>query len=205
MDGKVKWAEVLRSARDGRSLSQRELARLAGVPQPTIAEIESARREPSLSLVSRIVEAVGFELHIGLRPASRYSAVSVAQRIGRVIEGENASQTLEQSEDEVLRILLSFRDAIAKAELPEFQAYVSDPPNLVGVPHWDAFLAAAVEDQCASRRLPPPKWVASPQRFVKPFWYLSANSLLHDWEFETAPAAFIRHGVLAAKDELTSV
>ena len=205
MDGKLKWAEVLRSARGDRNLSQRELARLAGVPQPTVAEIESGRREPSLSLVSRIVESVGFELHIELRPASRYSAVSVALRISHVIEGESASQTLDQLDDEVLRILLSFRDAMAKAELPEFQAYVSDPPILVGAAHWDAFLAAAVEDQCASRRLPPPKWVALPQRFVKPFWYLSSNSLLHDWELETAPAAFVRHGVLAAQDELTSV
>jgi len=51
----------------------------------------------------------------------------------------------------------------------------------------------------------PPRWVNDPARFVKPFWHLSENRSLHEWEFTTAPASFIRHGVIASVDELASV
>jgi transcriptional regulator with XRE-family HTH domain len=162
MDGKLKWAEVLRTARVDRGFTQRELARFAGVPQPTIAEIESGRREPSLSLVSGILESAGFEVHIQLRPMPRYSAVHVAQRISRIFGREASTQDLDQMEDEAFRIVLSFRDAIAKVDLTEFQSLVGDPPKLVGELRWDAFLAAVVEDECSSRHVSPPKWVDSP-------------------------------------------
>ncbi len=50
-----------------------------------------------------------------------------------------------------------------------------------------------------------PRWTNDRRRFAKPFWYLSENPALHQWELATAPAAFVRHGVLAAADELESV
>lgn len=205
MDGRAKWAEILRRARAERSLTQRELARAAGVPQPTIAEIESGRREPSLSLVSKILESVGLEVRIDLNAVDRYSAVSVAHRARVVIhESQNVGDTI-QLDDQLLRIMLSFRDALRKVNRSELHRLTSEPPSLIGDPRWDAFLAAIVEDECASRQTSSPRWVDTPMRVLKPFWYLSANPRLHDWEFETAPAAFVRHGILAAADELESV
>ena len=47
--------ELLRRTRAERRLSQRELARLAGVTQSTISDIESGKRQPSLPLLGRIV------------------------------------------------------------------------------------------------------------------------------------------------------
>ena len=66
-------------------------------------------------------------------------------------------------------------------------------------------LKRLVEDECARKDVLPPRWTEDRRRFVKPFWYLSENPALHQWELETAPAAFVRHGVLAAADELESV
>lgn len=202
MDGKQKAAGILRSLRRSMGLTQRDLARLADVPQPTIAAIESALREPSLSLLSSIVESTGFSLHVTLTPLARLGVVSTARQLSEVLQEVRDSG---QSEDSALRISLSFRDAIRRASDSELGELIGDPPNLVGDLRWDAFLAATVEDECARRIAPTPRWVNDPARFVKPFWHLSENPSLHQWEFETAPAAFVRHGVLVAAEELASV
>jgi hypothetical protein len=38
-----------------------------------------------------------------------------------------------------------------------------------------------------------------------PYRFLTLAAELHDWELVTAPASFVRHGVLAAEGELASV
>jgi transcriptional regulator with XRE-family HTH domain len=202
MDGKQKSAEILRSLRRLKGLTQRDLARVAHVPQPTIAAIESAQREPSLSLLSSIVESTGLSLHVTLAPLARLSAVNIARRLSEVLHEEGNSRNLD---DSALRISLSFRDAIRSADDDSLRSLIVDPPNLVGDSRWDAFLAAAVEEECARRNIPTPRWVNDSGRFVKPFWHLSENPKLHHWEFATAPAAFVRHGVLVAAEELASV
>lgn len=55
-------AELVRSARSRRRFSQRELARLANVPQSTVANIESGRRQPSVAMLERLLAAAGFRL-----------------------------------------------------------------------------------------------------------------------------------------------
>ena len=202
MDGKQKAAEILRALRSRHQLTQRDLARLAGVPQPTISAIESGLREPSLSLLSSMVESVGESLQIVVLPAEQSSAVETARKM-RVIVSNGLDAKVR--EDAILRRALSFRDAIRSQSEERFRALVLDPPSLMGDRRWDAFLAACVEEECARRDLAPPRWVNDPRRFVKPFWFLSENPALHQWEFETAPAAFVRHGILAAAEELTSV
>ncbi len=47
-------------------MSQRELARAAGVPQSTVASLESGRRQPSFAMVERLLDAAGFRLDLGL-------------------------------------------------------------------------------------------------------------------------------------------
>jgi transcriptional regulator with XRE-family HTH domain len=47
-------------------MSQRQLAEASGVPQSTIARIESGARQPSLPLLARILAAVDLEPRITL-------------------------------------------------------------------------------------------------------------------------------------------
>jgi transcriptional regulator with XRE-family HTH domain len=202
MDGKQKAAELLRTLRRSLDLTQRDLARLARVPQPTIAAIESAQREPSLSLLSRIVESTGVGIHLDLGPLERFGAINTARNVERALSDEYGPERIR---DSALRLILGFRDVIRRASASELQRLIEEPPSLTGSPQWDAFLAAVVEEECARRNEAPPRWVNGPSRFLKPFWYLSNNPSLHDWEFTTAPAALLRHGVVAAADELASV
>ena len=55
-------AELVRSARERRGLSQRALAERAGVEQSTIARIELGEADPAYSTVVRLLDAAGFRL-----------------------------------------------------------------------------------------------------------------------------------------------
>lgn|SRR5574337_999963 len=59
---------LLKVARSQFGVSQRQLAELAGVPQSTIARIESGTRQPSLPVLARILAAVDLEIRINLAP-----------------------------------------------------------------------------------------------------------------------------------------
>ncbi len=53
---------LAREARKRAGLTQAELGHRAGVPQSTIARIESGARTPSTDMVERLVRAAGFEV-----------------------------------------------------------------------------------------------------------------------------------------------
>lgn len=59
---------LVRIARAQAGLSQRDLAQAAGIPQSTIARIESGSRQPSLPVLARILAAVDLELRVTLEP-----------------------------------------------------------------------------------------------------------------------------------------
>jgi uncharacterized protein len=59
-------AQLVSAARGRRGMSQRELARAAGVPQSTVATIESGQRQPSVAMLERLLGAAGFHLETRL-------------------------------------------------------------------------------------------------------------------------------------------
>jgi transcriptional regulator with XRE-family HTH domain len=206
MDGKSVASKQVRDIRRRAGLSQRALAARAGVPQPTIAEIEAGRREPSITLLSRLAEAADYQLKLELEPLLPRSAVATANRVRNRLVGTEAEEwSPGQREDAALRTVIDFKDALSSSTVSDFTRLVDAPPSLTGDTRWDAFIAALVEDEAATRDVAPPRWVNEKTRFTRPFWYLSENRALHAWELATAPGAFVRHGVLAAKEELESV
>jgi transcriptional regulator with XRE-family HTH domain len=61
---------LIREARRRGGLSQRELARRAGVSQPVVAAYETARRQPTFPTLLRLLDAAGCELDLAVRPAA---------------------------------------------------------------------------------------------------------------------------------------
>jgi predicted nucleotidyltransferase/DNA-binding XRE family transcriptional regulator len=70
-------AELVRSARQRRGLSQRALAERAQVPQSTVAKIETGKQQPSVAMLERLVAAAGFTLDVRLKNARRPSELLV--------------------------------------------------------------------------------------------------------------------------------
>lgn len=201
-------SETLKEVRRCRGLSQRALARLADVPQSTISEIEAGLRQPTLPLLGRILDRIGRPIELRLVTNERFSATSVARRAAHALAGHLPDEVRDSNparEDAAFRAILDLRDALLRTEPEQALALVADRPGSTGDRRFDALLAAVVEDACARLGAPPPSWTQEAERFVKPFWYLSEVDGLHWWEFSTAPGAFVRHGVLAAEEELQSV
>ncbi|MYN66290.1 MAG: helix-turn-helix transcriptional regulator [Acidobacteria bacterium] len=64
--GQVILRNLVRESRRRAGLTQAELGHRAGVPQSTIARIESGARTPSTDMVERLVRATGFEVRARL-------------------------------------------------------------------------------------------------------------------------------------------
>jgi transcriptional regulator with XRE-family HTH domain len=79
---------LLRLARMRSGLSQRQLAEAAGVPQSTVARIETYRQQPTLPLMARLFAAAGLELRTRLEDYddhddvldARWANMTAAQR-----------------------------------------------------------------------------------------------------------------------------
>ena len=61
-------AELIRTVRRRRGLTQAALARAAGTSQPVISAYEAGRRDPTHGTLRRIVAAAGEELALSARP-----------------------------------------------------------------------------------------------------------------------------------------
>lgn len=70
---------MLRNARRTAGLSQRGLAVRAGVPQPTIARIESHAVVPRVDTLDRLLSACGFGLERVRRPGAGIDRTSIRE------------------------------------------------------------------------------------------------------------------------------
>lgn len=77
--------ELLKDAREGAGLSQRELAHRAGTSQAMVARIERGQQSPSLATLERLVRACGRELRVdapgGERPPSQRDPSASGSRL----------------------------------------------------------------------------------------------------------------------------
>lgn len=194
---------LLREARHRRGLTQRELARRAQVPQAAISAIEAGKRSPTFDLLERVVRDGRLPLEVRLVDEPPYSAAAFARELRERLSDERCS--VARREDGALRTIIDLRDSLLSVSAEELHSLTVDRPVLVGDGRWDAFLAGVVEEVSCLRRAAPPSWTQEPQRFTKPFWYLSESPYFREHAQRDAPAALVRHGVLVAADGLASV
>lgn len=202
MDGRGHLAQLLKDLRGNLGITQRELAGVAGVPQPTIAQIEAAQREPSLTLFSKIVESVGFDLEIVVRATPSSSLVAVARRIARNFRQAN---DVGRARDTALREILDIRTTLQRVAELDFERLTEVTPTTTGYPEWDAILAAVVEEIASDRGYTVPKWCEDEDRFIPGEWHLTENQLLFEEEQATTPIAYRRRGLSISLQALASV
>jgi transcriptional regulator with XRE-family HTH domain len=98
-------ARLLRAARAHAGLTQRALAARSGVPQPTIAAIESGAQDPRFRTLERLVQASGQELDllaaagVGVDPTQFQTTLrlSPAARLRRATQGARALRSLRSA------------------------------------------------------------------------------------------------------------
>jgi predicted transcriptional regulator len=89
-------ARLLWGARRAAGLSQRALAHRSKVPQPTIAAIESGRRDPRFETLLSLIESCGQEMTVLPRPGEGIDRTQIRQMLRLTPEqrlrnaGENA-------------------------------------------------------------------------------------------------------------------
>lgn len=184
-------SEVLRRARREAGLTQDELAVLAGTSQSAIAAYETGAREPSWSVLERIVRASGhlLDLEIRLDPAV-FRLVDLAAELVETADGAIR-----------LRLVFEFLRGAAEDDQP-VRLLVAAEPQSTGDARFDALLAAIAEDLCVHAGIRPPGWVHDGSRFLNGVWWVSdlpsarAAALVH------TPASYRRRGIMIDRHDL---
>jgi transcriptional regulator with XRE-family HTH domain/predicted RNase H-like HicB family nuclease len=97
VDPKLAVKLELRWMRDDLGLTQAELARLAGVSQPAIAQLESPDSNPTIDAVNRVARAMGRQ--IDLHPTSAERVKDYARQLRKLAPGQERVRVLESMRD----------------------------------------------------------------------------------------------------------
>ena len=138
-------AQALKSAREGKSLSQRALARLAGIPQSHISNIESGAVDLRLSSLIEIARAL--DLEVALVPRATLVAVQSIMRGSRKVAPAGARSA--SSGRELRKLQGALDDALSKhptvKELASLQSSVRDLQRLEAMQVPAAVLRETIE------------------------------------------------------------
>lgn len=185
-------ADMLRRSRHAAGLTQVELAALAGTSQSAIAAYESGARQPTLPVLTRMINATGYVFRATVELAPELLRLTDVAREIRAARGDVQRQ---------LRLVFEFLRAADQDGHP-LVLLVAAEPELTGDPRFDALLAATAEDLCVDAGIAPPSWVQEPSRFLDGAWWVSdlpsgrAQALVH------APASYRRRGIMIDRHDL---
>jgi len=185
--------KALKNARGRKNISQRDLARLAGVSFRTIQLVESQKHNATLATLQNVAKALG------------YPAESVAHRIESLFSQPVdsiaiISERLHQGEDWKIWFF-NFVDAFRRAKDP---AYVENPPDPDAPPRMKALLASAVEVLCEELGLPVPFWCAAIPSLAEP-WFVSETENLKAMALVESPVHFRKRNIFVFENFLKRV
>lgn len=184
-------ARILTKARQQSGLTQQQLAHRAATSQSAIAAYEAGKRQPTLPVLKRLVEATGFTL-----------SVELAQRPG-LLRLADLARYLREEPDEKHRLRLFFEFLRGAGESGQtLGPLIEAEPPPTGDERYDALLAASAEHLAVHAKVPIPGWTQDPRRTIDGFWWVSdlpsakAQALLH------TPASYRRRGVMIDRHDL---
>ena len=99
----MKASAIMRAGRRRAGLTQRALAKQAGVPQPTISRIERGLVSPSADTLQRLLRACGMELAAVERPGAGVDRTLIDERLRLTPGGRARQAALEWRRTEAFR------------------------------------------------------------------------------------------------------
>lgn len=133
-------AEILTRARLAAGLTQQQVAARAGVTQSVVSAYEKGRREPSLPVLRRLVDAAGARLVIDYAPvtmlervrAHRDELIAELARLGATnVRVFGSVARGEETADSDVDLLVHLSDGLSLFDLGEMQA---EAGSILGVP-----------------------------------------------------------------------
>ena len=111
----MNYSRIIREERLQQGLTQSELAHRSRVSLPTVQNIEAGRANPSLSTLTRLLDALGLELKAGPHPADwdllAVCGAPLMVREGAATGEESYMGTREPTSPTAERLLNSIRNA----------------------------------------------------------------------------------------------
>lgn len=188
-------AHIVRAARRGRHLSQRQLAARVGRTQSEISRLERGHQDARHDLVDLLVRGTGQTLV--LVPTRRSSAAQHADRIGELLSQGNERRAWREA--------LQLADDLAAEHGAVRVALVVGPPPPTGDDRFDALVAGIVEYRLDEERLPHPDWLEVDGPVLSSPWAPGRSAPATAAALDDAPESFRRRGIVLTADDLVSV
>jgi transcriptional regulator with XRE-family HTH domain len=176
-------------------VSQRGLARLCGVAQPSISAIERGDHDTKVATLDRVV--AGFGAQVAVLPSrlltAQTAASVVAESLAAGDEGRARSAVFQLADD------------LAQAPLHLRVALTVSPAQRTGDFRFDGWISGLVEHRLAEVGISAPDWVAETGRKADVEWLVSGVEALRGAARATTPEPLRRRGVLIDARDLASV
>ena len=192
---KQRSADLLITARRQSGLTQAQMAKIAKTTQSAIAAYEAGRREPTVPVLQRMLEATGHNLLIAFEADENVYRIADLARDIRETPSKNSQRRL--------RLVFEFLRDISESQQLSLRFAVE--PMATGDRRFDALLAAITEDSCVRGGVAPPSWVFANKRFLDEAWWVSNLKSARAQALVNTPASFSRRGVMIDRHDLVAV
>jgi transcriptional regulator with XRE-family HTH domain len=186
---------LLIAARKQSGLTQAQMARIAKTTQSAIAAYEAGRREPTVPVLQRMLEATGHNLVIAFEADKSIYRIADLARDIRETPAKNSQRRL--------RLVFEFLRELNESQQLSLRFAVE--PEATGDRRFDALLASITEDSCVRGGVAPPSWVFTDQRFLDEAWWVSDLKSARVQALVNTPASFRRRGVMIDRRDLVAV
>lgn len=182
--------------------SASSLARAAGVPTSTVSRIANGTVDPTVAMLSRLVEASDATLDLSVT----FHANAPATDPANLTLAEAARHLAEQCEVESVQrtIVHDFIRGSNETHFTRRRSLVADKPEPTGDPRYDALLGGLGEHLALHDQFPAPTWVFEANRYLTSAWYWVDLRSYRDILHGVTPAAFLHRNIYIDPADLTS-
>lgn len=187
--------QLVRSARRYRGLSGRELARQAHASQAGLVEVERGPKDATTQRLDRLLRPLGYQVTV--LPTRLGTAAQAAEEVATYLDGGDT--------DSAQRVLWQLSADLTAADPALRVALAVTPAAPTGDARYDALLAGIVDHALSADRLPRPRWLDEPGRFLAAPWDAEPVPALRAAARSATPPAIAAHGVYLDAIELVNV
>lgn len=174
-------------------ISERELAKAAGVSRQTLRQIETGQGNPTLSSLQKIASQIGSRVEILVVPNTVFHSDSSSVAISeKVVQGGFNSWKIH---------FMDFVDEFRRTQDPRLA--LLEPVSTLE-PKLRALFSSITLYLHQEKNLTPPNWCLTPQFQVEP-WFLSGMENLKAMAILESPLAFRRNNIFVTENFLKRV